>query len=104
CAATFFTFLPSFIFILAGGPLVESTRGNIRLTAPLTAISAAVVGVIVSLAVFFAEHTFRLDRPAAEWDLISMSIAAAAAIALLRFKVNTIALIGACALLGLVVS
>jgi len=104
CAATFFTFLPSFIFILAGGPLVESTRGNIRLTAPLTAISAAVVGVIVSLAVFFAEHTFRLDRPAAEWDFISMSIAAAAAIALLRFKANTIALIGACALLGLVVS
>lgn len=56
--ATFFTFLPSFIFILSGGPLIESTRDNIRLAAPLTAISAAVVGVIVSLAVFFAEHVF----------------------------------------------
>lgn len=104
CTATFFTFLPSFIFILAGGPMVESTRGNIKLTAPLTAISAAVVGVIVSLAVFFAEHVFRLDRPSAEWDLLSMAIAAGAAIALLRFKAGTIALIGACALIGLVVS
>lgn len=104
CTATFFTFLPSFIFILAGGPLVESARGNIRLTAPLTAISAAVVGVIVSLAVFFAEHVFRLDRPVEDWDTVSMAIAAAAAIALLRYKVGTITLIGACALIGLVVS
>ena len=54
CVATFFTFLPSFIFILVGGPLVESSRNTLRLTAPLTAISAAVVGVIVSLAFFFA--------------------------------------------------
>lgn len=104
CTATFFTFLPSFIFILAGGPLVESTRGNIRLTAPLTAISAAVVGVIVSLAVFFAEHVFRLHAPVTEWDVISMAIAFAAAVALLRYKVGTISLIGACALVGLVVS
>ncbi|OWW22095.1 chromate efflux transporter [Noviherbaspirillum denitrificans] len=104
CTATFFTFLPSFIFILAGGPLVESTRGNIRLTAPLTAISAAVVGVIVSLAVFFAEHVFKLAEPVGSWDTMSMAIAAAAAIALLRFKVGTIPLIVACALLGLVVS
>jgi chromate transporter len=104
CTATFFTFLPSFIFILAGGPMVESTRGNIKLTAPLTAISAAVVGVIVSLAVFFAEHVFRLDRTVAEWDFLSMAIAATAAVALLRFKVGTITLISACALLGLVVS
>jgi hypothetical protein len=74
-----FTFLPSFVFILAGGPLVESTRGNLRMTAPLTAISAAVVGVIASLAVFFGPVFFaggscrqaivigagRLRRPAA---------------------------------------
>jgi chromate transporter len=56
--ATFFTFLPSFLFILAGGPLVEATRGDIKFTAPLTGITAAVVGVIVNLAVFFAWHTF----------------------------------------------
>jgi chromate transporter len=49
-----FTFLPSFGFILAGAPLVEASRGDLRLGAPLTAITAAVVGVIASLAVFFA--------------------------------------------------
>ena len=54
--ATFFTFLPSFLFILAGGPLVESTHGQLRFTAPLTGITAAVVGVIVNLALFFAVH------------------------------------------------
>jgi len=56
--ATFFTFLPSFWFILAGAPLVEATRGELKFTAPLTAITAAVVGVILNLAVFFAWHTF----------------------------------------------
>jgi chromate transporter len=104
CVATFFTFLPSFIFILAGGPMVESTRDNIRLTAPLTAISAAVVGVIVSLAVFFAEHVFNIAGPMAQWDLIAMAITAAACIALFRFRVGTIKLLFACALSGLVVS
>jgi chromate transporter len=53
---TFFTFLPSFIFILAGGPLVESTHGKLGFTAPLSAITAAVVGVILNLALFFAYH------------------------------------------------
>jgi chromate transporter len=102
--ATFFTFLPSFVFILAGGPLVESTRNNLKLTAPLTAISAAVVGVIVSLAVFFADHVFGWRNPVAEWDIAAMAIALAAGIALFRFKVGTIPLIGACAAAGLVVS
>lgn len=102
--ATFFTFLPSFIFILAGAPLIESTRDNLRLTAPLTAISAAVVGVIASLAIFFAEHTFHLDLPLQDWDWVAIAIATAAAIALLRFKAGTIPLIAACALTGLVVS
>jgi chromate transporter len=53
CVVTWFTFLPSFVFILAGGPLVESTHGKLHFTAPLTAITAAVVGVIASLALFF---------------------------------------------------
>lgn len=51
---TYFTFLPSFVFILAGGPWVESSRATLRLKGPLTAISAAVVGVILNLALFFA--------------------------------------------------
>jgi chromate transporter len=99
--ATFFTFLPSFIFILAGGPLVESTRDNVRMTAPLTAISAAVVGVIVSLAVFFGQHVFVV---AGKPDWAAMAISAGACIALFRFKAGTIKLIAACALAGLVLS
>ena len=104
CVTTFFTFLPSFIFILAGGPLVESTRGNIRLTAPLTAISAAVVGVVVSLALFFAWHVFRLELPPLNWDWAAMLISALALLALVRYKADTIKLILACAVAGLVVS
>jgi chromate transporter len=102
--ATFFTFLPSFIFILAGGPLVEATRDNIRLTAPLTAISAAVVGVITSLAVFFADQVFHISQPLSQWDSTSISIGLAAAIALIRFKVSATRVIVACAVAGLVVS
>ena len=56
--ATFFTFLPSFVFILAGGPLVEATHGDLKFTAPLTGITAAVVGVILNLALFFGWHVF----------------------------------------------
>jgi chromate transporter len=99
--ASLFTFLPSFVFILAGGPLVESTRGNVRMTAPLTAISAAVVGVIVSLAVFFGGQVFMAGGQP-QWQAIA--IGAAATFALLRYKVGTIPLILACALAGLVLS
>ncbi|MFT5534327.1 MAG: chromate transporter [Burkholderiaceae bacterium] len=102
--ATWFTFLPSFIFILAGGPFVESTRDNIRLTAPLTAISAAVVGVIISLAAFFADHVFRLQEGVARWDWIAMAITLAACIALLRYQAGPIKLLFACAFAGLMVS
>ncbi|MFP5307696.1 MAG: chromate efflux transporter [Gammaproteobacteria bacterium] len=102
CVATFFTFLPSFAFILAGGPLVESTHGQLRYTAPLTAITAAVVGVIVNLAVFFAWHVFwprGLDAPV---DLVSLAVFAAAAVALFRFKLGVIPLIAASLAFGVV--
>jgi chromate transporter len=99
--ASLFTFLPSFVFILAGGPLVESTRGNVRMTAPLTAISAAVVGVIASLAVFFGSQVFLAGgRP--HWPAIAIGVAAG--IALLRYRLGTIPLILACAATGLVLS
>ncbi len=108
-AATFFTFLPSFWFILAGGPLVEATRGELKFTAPLTAITAAVVGVIVNLAVFFAWHTFwpkATDAapfaPPFEW--IPVLIAIAAFLALWKYKQDIMKVIGACALLGLALS
>lgn len=71
---TWVTFLPSFIFIFAGAPLIESSRDNLRLTAPLTAITAAVVGVIVNLALFFAYHVF-VTEPAHS-DTLSATVAA----------------------------
>jgi chromate transporter len=99
---TWFTFLPSFLFILAGGPLVESTHGKLGFTGPLTAITAAVVGVIASLALFFLAHIAQ-DRPTAGWpvDWVSLAIAAAAAVALLRYKAGVIPVITACAVTGM---
>jgi chromate transporter len=107
--ATFFTFLPSFWFIIAGGPMVESTRGELKFTAPLTAISAAVVGVILNLAVFFAWHTFWPKATAAApfsgpFDVIPLFIAIAAFLALWKYKQDIMRVIGVCALLGLVFS
>jgi chromate transporter len=99
---TFFTFLPSFVFIFAGAPLVEATHGEIRLTAPLTAITAAVVGVIVNLALFFAGHVFWPQGFDAAVELPAMAIAAAALLALLRLRAGVIPVIGASAAAGLI--
>jgi len=108
--ATIFTFLPSFLFILIGAPAVERTRHDVAFTAPLTGITAAVVGVILNLAVFFAYHVLwpqGLAQPLSlttlftgfEW--ISALIGVAAFIALWRYKVGIISVIGACGLAGL---
>ena len=99
--ATFFTFLPSFVFILAGGPLVEATHGKLGFTAPLTAITAAVVGVILNLALFFAWHVLWPQGFGGPFDAVSALIAVGAAVALFRFKVGVMPLLAACALLGL---
>ena len=90
---TYFTFLPSFIFILAGGPVIETTHRQPRITAPLTAVTAAVVGVILNLAVFFAYHVL---WPAGlsggfEWPLLVVGIAAG--VALFRFRIGVISTI-----------
>ena len=100
---TYFTFLPSFIFILAGGPFIETTHGNLKFTAPLTAITAAVVGVVVNLTLFFAYHVWWPQGFAGPFDAVSAAITVAAAVALFRFKVGVITLIAACALAGLAV-
>ena len=102
--ASWFTFLPSFIFILAGAPLVEASRGNLRLGAPLTAISAAVVGVIASLALFFGRHVFWPDSAQPHGDWLAVAIALAAGVALIRYQTGTIKLLLACAIFGLVLS
>jgi len=98
-----FTFLPSFIFILAGGPFVESTQNDLKFTAPLSAITAAVVGVIVNLALFFGYHVLWPGGFAANLDVASLVIAAGAAVALFRFKRSVMQVVVACALLGLIV-
>ncbi len=95
--ATWFTFLPSFLFILAGGPLVEGTRDDAKLSAPLTAITAAVVGVIVNLAFYFALHVFWKQT---RFDVVSAAIGAVALVALVRFKVGVIPVIAASGLAG----
>ena len=100
---TWFTFLPSFIFIFAGGPLVESTRHRIGLTAPLTAITAAVVGVIVNLALFFAHHVFWPAGFAGQVDLAAIVISLGAATALLRFKMGVLPVLAASAVAGCLV-
>ena len=105
--ATFFTFLPSFLFILAGGPLVESTHGDLKFTAPLSAITAAVVGVILNLALFFAWHVLwpraTVGSPfdgGFEW--FPALVALAAFVALWKFKQDILRVLGASAALGLV--
>jgi chromate transporter len=101
---TYFTFLPSFVFILAGGPLVESTHGNLKFTAPLSAITAAVVGVILNLAVFFAYHVFWTKGFGGDFDGVAALIGVYALIALFRFKVGVIPVIAVSAAAGLLVS
>ena len=98
---TFFTFLPSFIFILLGGPLVESTHSNLRFTAPLTAITAAVVGVILNLALFFAYHVLWPQGFQGSFEFVSAMLTVAAAIALFRFKRGVMEVIATAAVLGL---
>jgi chromate transporter len=100
---TWFTFLPSFLFILAGGPLVESTHNELKFTAPLTAITAAVVGVIVNLALFFAYHVLWPTGFAGHFDWPSALIALAAMVALLRFKRGVIEVLLGSGLVGLAV-
>ncbi len=107
--ATFFTFLPSFLFILGAGPLVESTRGELKFTAPLTAITAAVVGVILNLATFFAWHTFWPQASdaapfAGPFDAVPVIIALAAFVALWKYKADIMKVIAVCAVFGLLYS
>ncbi len=104
--ATVFTFLPSFLFILVGGPAVEATRHDIKFTAPLTGITAAVVGVILNLAVFFTWYVLwpeaTQDEPfSGSFEWFSLLITIGAFVALWRYEIGIIPVIAACALTGL---
>ncbi|CAK0746890.1 chromate transporter [Gammaproteobacteria bacterium] len=105
--ATFFTFLPSYLFILAGAPLIEATHGDLKFTAPLTGITAAVVGVVLNLALFFGWHVLwphaALSSPFSggfEWFYAAISVAAF--LALWKFKQDLLKVVAACAVVGLV--
>jgi chromate transporter len=97
--ATLFTFLPSFLFIFLGGPGVEATRGDLKFSAPLSAVTAAVVGVIINLAVFFAKNV--LWPNGGDLDYVATLIGVTAFIALFRFKIGIMSVIAACASVGL---
>ena len=82
--------------------MVEATHGDLRFTAPLTGITAAVVGVILNLALFFAWHVMLPRGWEAAPDWVAAGIGLAAAVALFRYKTGVITLIGASAAAGLV--
>jgi chromate transporter len=92
-----FTFLPSFVFILVGAPLVEASREDLRLGPPLTAITAAVVGVIASLVVLFAGPAL---WPGGVVDPAAFAILGGSLLLLLRWQWGVMRLIGAAALVG----
>ncbi|WP_328529151.1 chromate efflux transporter [Nocardioides sp. NBC_00368] len=111
---TWVTFVPCFLFIFLGAPYVERLRNNHHLTAALTGITAAVVGVIANLALFFALHTLfdrsralawgpvDLDLPVlSSWDPVAFAITAVAIALMFWRKWSTLRTLGACALLGL---
>ncbi len=92
-----FTFLPSFGFILAGAPLVEASRGDLRFGAPLSAITAVVVGVIASLALFF---TGPVLWPGGAFNPWAALVVVAALVLQLRFRWSVLQVIGSAALVG----
>ena len=96
-----FTFLPSFLFILVGGPLVESSRGEARLAGPMRAIGAAVVGMVASLALLFAGPVLWPGSPGAGLDLAGLALLALALVLLFWRRWGVLPLIGGAALVGL---
>src|SRR5436853_3886499 len=113
--ATWVTFIPSFLWIFLGAPFIEALRGNKALNAALSAITAAVVGVVLNLAVWFAIHTiFREVYPMRAFPLAfdaptltsvdpwALALSVAAAVAIFRFKVGMIPTLAACCIAGLI--
>ena len=112
--ATWVTFMPCFLWIFLGAPFIEVMRGNKALAGALSAITAAVVGVVLNLAIWFAIHTvFRQVQPLRAYgigfdapvlssiDPAAFALSLAAAIAIFRFKVGMIPVLAACSMLGI---
>jgi chromate transporter len=112
---TWVTFVPCFLWIFLGAPFIEKLRGNVALAGAMSAITAAVVGVILNLAIWFALHTlfaeamvirlgvFWVDVPVLQSAVLAaMALSVSAAIAIFRFKVSVITTLLSCALAGMV--
>jgi chromate transporter len=113
--ATWVTFTPCFLFIFLGAPFIEVMRGNAALHAVLSSITAAVVGVILNLAIWFGLHTifhevrpvqsfgFDFDAPVlSSVNLPALLLALAAGVAIFRFHAGMLATLAACSLAGVV--
>lgn len=112
--STWVTFVPCFLWIFLGAPYIERLRGNVWMSGALTAITAAVVGVILNLSIWFALHVLfkqvgdyhgfglKLSVPVlSSLDVAALVVGAGAMLALLRFHVNLLLTLGVCAALGL---
>ncbi|MTH66667.1 chromate efflux transporter [Paracoccus sp. DK608] len=110
---TWVTFVPCFLWIFLGAPFIERLRDNAVLTAALTAITAAVVGVILNLAVWFGLHVvfdevqtvtaYGLDLDVPVWSTVNLAAAAlvlAALVAVFRFRLGAVTVLAGCALAG----
>jgi chromate transporter len=96
---TWATFTPCFLWIFVGGPHIEQLRGNQKLTSALSAVTAAIVGVILNLAVWFALHVFFPTAGVVDW--FAIALCGAAFVAMLRYKIDIIPVVLASGLLGL---
>jgi len=96
---TWATFTPCFLWIFLGGPYIEQLRGNTRLTSALSAITAAIVGVVLNLAVWFALHVFLPAAGTIDWFAIALCVVAF--VAMLRYKFDIVPIIVSAGILGL---
>jgi len=97
---TWFTFLPSFVFIFLGGPVIEATHKEIKLTAPLNAMTAAIVGVILNLALFLGLHVLMPQGLSQSFNVFAVFVFVVSLLALIAFKQSVIRVIVSSAVLG----
>ena len=110
---TWVTFIPSYLYIFAGAPFIERLRGRPALTAALAAVTAAVVGVILNLALWFALHVVFRELTSVTWgavrvdvpvwntiDWAALVLSLAASVAMLRYKLGMLPVLAACVVLG----
>jgi chromate transporter len=96
---TWTTFVPCFLWIFLGAPHIEQMRGNIKLTSALAAVTAAIVGVILNLAVWFAHHVLFPEPGRIDWFALAVALVAFGG--MLRWKWGAVPVVIGSALVGL---